>query len=512
MKRKSLLKRITAYTLATMLSLTFTLGSGYAKDTYAKSNSKEDEEIVLRVCNWEEYIDLGGWGEDELIELEDGTEILGENALYEDFETWYYEIYGKKVKVEYSCFGTNEDLYNMLNMGDEYDLVCPSDYMLMKLIAEDKVVPFSDEFFDTSDENNYYINGVSPYIKAAFEENKINGEPWSRYAAGYMWGVTGLLYNPEEVSAEDAKSWKLLENEKYKRRITIKDNVRDSYFSTLASEKRDLLVSEEFVNSPDYHERLAEEMNDVSIDTINKVQDRLQDIRENVYSFETDSGKADMVTGKVIANYQWSGDAVFAMNQAEEEDLYLSFSVPEECTDLWFDGWIMLKSGIDGDTEKQKAAEAFVNYCSMPEAAVRNMYYIGYTSCVAGTHYGSTVFDYLKYNYEAGEDEEDTIDYSVGLFFSGDAEDPDYVLTVPESQANRQVYAQYPTADVLNRSAIMQYFDAEANKNINQMWINVRCYNIRDVKPAVWITIGVIILLIAALIIKRRLDKKAYGL
>ena len=86
-----------------------------------------DEPVVLRVANWEEYIDLGDWDEEETIELPSG-DIIGENSMIEDFEAWYEETYGKKVRVEYSTFGTNEDLYNMLTLGDVYDLVCPSEY------------------------------------------------------------------------------------------------------------------------------------------------------------------------------------------------------------------------------------------------------------------------------------------------------------------------------------------------------------------------------------------------
>ncbi len=41
-------------------------------------------------------------------------------------------------------------------------------------------------------------------------------------------------------------------------------------------------------------------------------------MRKNSYSLETDSGKADMVTGKVVANMQWSGDGVYTMDEAEK--------------------------------------------------------------------------------------------------------------------------------------------------------------------------------------------------
>ena len=158
--------------------------------------AQAEETITLRVCNWEEYIDLGDWDEEETIELPSG-DIIGENSMVDDFEEWYYETYGKRVKVEYSTFGTNEDLYNMLTLGDVYDLVCPSEYLIMKLMAEEALVPLSEDFFDTGDENNYFIKGEAPFIREIFENSEINGEPWSRYAAGYMWGVTGLVYNPE---------------------------------------------------------------------------------------------------------------------------------------------------------------------------------------------------------------------------------------------------------------------------------------------------------------------------
>ena len=84
-----------------------------AQDVWAASD--DSGKIVLRVCNWEEYIDLGDWDEEETIDLESG-DIIGENSLVEDFEDWYYETYGREVVVEYSTFGTNEDLYNMITL------------------------------------------------------------------------------------------------------------------------------------------------------------------------------------------------------------------------------------------------------------------------------------------------------------------------------------------------------------------------------------------------------------
>lgn len=504
-RHKKVINRVAALVLSAIMTFAFAaVGafSGKEMTAYAK-----DDVITLRVCNWEEYIDLGEWDEDEKIELDNGSTIFGENSMVSDFEEWYYETYGKRVKVEYSCFGTNEDLYNQLTLGDVYDLVCPSDYMIMKLMAEKKLEPFSDQFYDEFNDDNYYVRGVSDYIRDTFDENEINGESWSKYAAGYMWGVTGVLYNPDEITEEEASTWNIFNNEKFKRQITIKDNVRDSYFAALGALHSEELMDEDFINQPDYHDRLMEVMNDVSSGTIADVEALLQDIQDNVYSFETDSGKADMISGKVLANYQWSGDAVYAMDQAEEDDFYLDFAVPQECTNLWFDGWVMLKSGIEGDADKKQAAEAFVNYLSRPDNAVRNMYYIGYTSVISGGD-DSTIFDYINWCYGAEDDETDTIEYPVGFFFCGDNDNPDYMITAPADQAKRQLFAQYPSQDVLERSAIMQYFDDTANKEINQMWINVRCYNINEVPLYVWIIVCVIIILVVSFIVRMRIKHR----
>ncbi|MBR1929894.1 MAG: extracellular solute-binding protein [Lachnospiraceae bacterium] len=484
------------------------VGAIYGTGVHIDAKSTKEDVITLRVCNWEEYMDLGDWDEEETIDLESG-DIYGERALYQEFEDWYYEHYGKRVKVEYSCFGTNEELYNMLTLGDEFDLVCPSEYMIMKLLAEDWLVPYSEDFYDESNPANYYIRNVSPYIRNVFETNEIGGIYWNQYAAGYMWGITGLLYNPEEVSEEQVSTWAALSDPELFRQVTIKDNVRDAFFAAVGAVKSKELTSQAFVSDPDYPEHLADEMNDVSAENIARVLDYLQDVKDNVYSFETDSGKADMVTGKVLANLQWSGDAVYAMDQAEEDELYLNFSVPKECTNLWFDGWVMLKNGIAGDADKQQAAEAFVNFLSIPENAVRNMYYIGYTSVIAGGEDGDEVWEYLDWTYGAEEEEEEIATYDVSYFFAGgqpEAEET-YLLTVPEEQTRRQLYAQYPQEEVMERSAIMRYFDAEANAAINQMWISVRCYNILDMPTWGWILVVLAVFAITVFLIYSRRER-----
>jgi len=438
---------------------------------------RDDENvIVLRVNNWEEYIDEGDWEEGEEIELADGRVIFSETGIVEDFEQWFYDTYGMNVRVEYSTFGTNEELYNQMTMGDTYDLVCPSEYMIMKLMAEGLLEPFSNDFYDESIEENYYAKGVSPYIKGVFDELSINDQPLSKYAAGYMWGTLGIVYNPEYVSAEDAAHWNLLLSEEFSKRVTIKDSVRDAYFAGSCILNEETINSERFLNDPNYLDNLADLLNATDADTVDAVEGILSDIKDNVYSFETDSGKADMVTGKVVANQQWSGDAVYTLDQADEDGVELCYSAPEEGTNLWFDGWCMIRAGIAEDRDKKIAAEAFVNYVSNPENVLRNMYYIGYTSVIAGGE-DDTVLQYIDWCYGAeDEEEEPLVEYPIGYFF-GDEESEDYIITTVESQTRRQLYAQYPTKEVMDHCVVMDYFDPEENTRINRMWTNARCFD-----------------------------------
>lgn len=491
-------RKITAFFLLAMLwSQMMTPMEVFGSEKNEQKPSSQEEPVILRICNWEEYIDEGDWDEEEAIDLSEENVIIGQNSMVEDFEQWYYEEYGVRVEVEYSTFGTNEDLFNQLNLGDTYDLVCPSEYMIMKLMVKGKLEPYSDDFFDEEEEHNYYAKGVSPYIRQVFESNEIGGEIWAKYAAGYMWGTTGIVYNPEEVPEEDASTWSILSNEKYCRKVTIKDNVRDAYFAALGIYKSELLLEEGFISDVDYHENLSGVMNDVSPETINKVEKILKDIKGNVYSFETDSGKSDMVTGKIVANYQWSGDAVYTLDQAEEDGLYLNYAVPEESTNLWFDGWVMLKDGINGDETKKQAAEAFVNFVSRPDNVVRNMYYIGYTSVISGGE-DSTVFDYVDWCY--GTEEEESVEYNLDYFFSG-KETGEYTIVAPKEQLYRQLFAQYPTKEVIDRSAVMNYFDDEASVNINQMWINVRCFDLNQIPKLVSVLVGVTFIFVVAYIV-----------
>nr|MCR5715573.1 spermidine/putrescine ABC transporter substrate-binding protein [Lachnospiraceae bacterium] len=196
---------------------------------------------------------------------------------------------------------------------------------------------------------------------------------------------------------------------------------------------------------------------------------------------EVDSAKADIVAGKVVAGMQWSGDAVFSMDEAEKDEVYLNYACPEEATNLWFDGWVMMADAVSEDSRTQQAAEAFLNFISRPDNVVRNMYYIGYTSAISGGE-SDLIYQYLEYTYGAEEGEDDTVLYPLGYFFAGrdQADAAEYQLLTYEEQLDRQLFAQYPSVSVIDHCAVMRYFDTEANQRISQMWTNVRCFTTKD--------------------------------
>lgn len=464
------------------------------------------EEILLRVYSWEEYIDEGG--EDSY--AYDPVENPDAPSMIEDFETWYEETYKTPIRVEYSTFGTNEDLYNQLKLGNKYDLVCPSEYMIMKLAAEDLIQPLSEEFFDESNELNYYVNNVSPFIANVFENGtmKVGGEThrWSEYAAGYMWGTTGLIYNPRIdgiMNDLDEHGWSILLENKYKKQATTKDNVRDTYFVGLAILYRDELLSLDR-SAPDYNEKVTEIMNRTDEETVSAVYQILLDMKENIFGFETDTGKSDMVKGTICLNFAWAGDAVYAMDLAEEEnDMKLNFYIPKESANLYFDGWVMPKGA------NSQAAEAFINFMSIPENAVRNMDFIGYSSVIAGDE----VFDYVVETYSAEDTDETAVEYDLSYFFGEDA-----VINAPAEQLNRQLYAQYPPQEVMKRCAVMDYY-GEDDARINELWTHVKGESL-DAWAIVVICVTVVAIVGGVLLMKfggkidffRRKPKKGYEL
>ena len=159
----------------------------------------EDREHILKVYNGADYID---------------------EELLDEFEVWYQEQTGEPVKIIYQTFDINETMLSKIELGHEdYDVVCPSDYIIERMLMNDLLLPIDRDFGQTPD---YTVN-VSPYIVEKFNQIEGHGKNANDYSVGYMWGTVGLIYNTRHVNAEETDTWDVLLNPDYSGKLLIKD-------------------------------------------------------------------------------------------------------------------------------------------------------------------------------------------------------------------------------------------------------------------------------------------------
>lgn len=401
-------------------------------------------DITLVVYNCQEYID---------------------EELIEEFETEYQDKHGKSLKVQYDTFDTLENMYANIKINpNTYDVVCPSDYMIEKMAREGMLEELS---LNPEGEYNTY---VSPFITEKFSNitwGENNEHNLAKYSAGYMWGTLGLVYNPQNVNENDMESWASLWNSKYSGKFSIKDSVRDTYFIGLAKKYQtelQLLKSTYELNNDltIYQMGLKSYFNDTEINTINAVKSELFALKDASRAMEVDNGKDMIIKGDTDVYFAWSGDAVYAMDIADESGVTLKYSVPKEGSNVWFDGWCVIKNSA-----KKDVAQEFIDFMSRPSNVIRNMEFIGYVSCIGG----SEIFNWVSQTYgETGG--ANFVD--LGYFFRGDGDSANYTLGF--SEKNRQFSAQYPDQSVINRCVVMNYFNDTANENINLMWQEIKSH------------------------------------
>ena len=397
----------------------------------------DERDNILKVYNWADYID---------------EELLGE------FEQWYEEQTGEKVQIIYQTFDINETMLSKIELGHEdYDVVCPSDYIIERMLKNDLLLPIERDFGETPN----YIDNVAPYIIDKFSQIEGSGKDANDYSVGYMWGTVGLIYNPKYIAEEEAASWNVLRNPAYKGKVLMKDAFRDVYTALLVALNKDDIDSgkADLVSLPF----------DTSEKSISLVENYLNSFKESIAGWEADFGKEQMTKELAWINLSWSGDAQWAIDEAAEIGMDLRYSIPDEGSVVWFDGWVIPKYA-----KNIKAARYFINYMCMPENAVRNMDMTGYVSVIGGNEVLEAMSD---------EEEYDALDAS---YFFG--EDADSVSVNP---------TMYPDNSTIMRCGMMHDSDTEA---LLKMWSRVKGDN-----ASAWTYILICLVfagLIAAVIIK----------
>ena len=415
-------------------------------------NQSEARKSILKVYNWADYID---------------------EDLLSEFEDWYKEQTGEEVTVVYQLFDINEIMLAKIERGKEdFDVACPSEYIIERMLKNDLLLPINKDFGDTPN----YLDNVSPYIHDVFDKIDGGGKNANDYSVGYMWGTTGFLYNKKYVTEDEVDSWSALWAPKFKGKLFVKDAFRDVYSPLLIYANQERIKRGEVT--------MDELMHDSSDESIATVEALLKKTKPNVAGWEADFGKEMMTKEKAILNLTWSGDAVWAIEEAAEVDVELDYTVPKEGSIVWFDGWVIPKYA-----KNVKAASYFINFMCKSENAIRNMEEIGYVS-VIGT---PEVMEYMSESaIEGGMEEPLDLRY----FFGDEA---DSVVINP---------VLYPDNSVIERCAMM-HDSGPRTAALLEMWSRVKGDNLNNwMVIVIFIAIGALLVVGVMRKIKRRRQRR----
>lgn len=280
----------------------------------------KDDGISINVYNWGEYICTGA---------DEGT--LNVNAEFT-------KLTG--IKVNYTNFATNEELYAKLKGGGtSYDIVIPSDYMISKMIKEGMI-----QKLDFSNIPN------AGYIMPNFRN--LAYDPDNAYSVPYTWGTVGIIYDQTMIDMDEEDiDWDILWDETYLDQILMFDNPRDAFM-------------------------IAQIMQGYSINTEDPEQlrdcaDKLKEQKHVVQAYVMDEIFDKMGAGDALIAPYYAGDALTIMGENED----LNFVVPKSGTNLFVDAMC-----IPTSAKQKEAAEMYINFMCEPDIAFANIDYICYST------------------------------------------------------------------------------------------------------------------------------------
>lgn len=298
------MKKTVFFTLSLLTLLSFTL-------TGCGSGSGENGRVV--VYNWGEYIDP------ETIEMFE--EETGIKVIYDEYET-------------------NEMMYPRVEAKVfSYDVICPSDYMIQKLIENDLL-----------EEINFDNIPNIKNIGEQYMEQARGFDPENKYAVPYCFGTVGILYNKTMVT-EPIDSWAVLWDEQYADNILMQDSVRDAFMVALKLN--------------------GNSMNTLAPDELDAAKKLLIRQKPLVQAYVIDQVRDKMIGNEAAIGVIYSGEAIYT--QSENPDL--EYVIPKEGTNVWIDAWAITK-----DAPNKENAEKFINFMCREDIALMNFEYITYAT------------------------------------------------------------------------------------------------------------------------------------
>ena len=313
------MKKITALTLACVMALGLFL-SGCAMEEPVESgdpgstnSSGTGEKREVNVCSWGEYID-----ESLITKFEEETGI----------------------EVNYFFAPSNEELYSRLETGGvNYDVIVPSDYMIARLIAEDRLQKL-----------DYSL--IPNYEKIDDQYKNLSFDPDNEYSVPYTWGTLGIIYNTTMVD-EPITSWEVMFSEEYANNILLIDNSRDAFAMGL------------------YY--LGYDVNTTDEAQIREAYELVADAKaRGVYAGQGMDEIFQIMEGGNLAIATYYAGDFLTMYEANPD---LAFVIPEEGSNWFVDAMCILK-----DAENVEEAHAWINFIASTESNLANMDFIWYAS------------------------------------------------------------------------------------------------------------------------------------
>lgn len=429
------------FKLIIISALIFILSFAFCSCGESEENeNKKYPTKTLNVYNWGEYISDEDDEEYGLIDV---------IASFEDyFNENLAEKYGCYIKVNYSTYATNEDMYaKITNSAVAYDVITPSDYMIEKMIAGDLLYEI-----DMSKLSNY--GNISDDFKGLYYD------PENKYSVPYTYGMLCIIYNQEFVDDADVapQSWDLLWNEKYKGKILQFNNPRDAFGTAMYWKNLDINSSDPAV----WDEALE----------LLKLQKPILQGYVNDEIFNKMKGAS-----AYIAPY-FAGD--FLTMAAENEDL--NFYYPTEGTNFFVDAMCIPKT-----SKNPELAAEYINYMISVEAATANALYIGYASPNKAVTESDYYKEMLSYNYDTD---------------SLSAWDVLYSKTKDEANANysyNPAYKDfYKDESVDIQSHVNALWESLKTENSTELWVHI---------SSIAIVVGVLSYAIYGVYIKKKRSK-----
>lgn len=276
------------------------------------SGSGTNGEVI--VYNWGEYLDPETL---EMFEEETGIKVI-----YDEFET-------------------NEIMYPKVEAGAaEYDVICPSDYMIQKLRENDLLAEL--------DFNN--IPNAKANIGSQYWEKSKEFDPENKYSVPYCWGTVGILYNKTMVDGP-IDSWSVLWDETYADNILMQDSVRDAFMVALKWN--------------------GYSMNSTDAAELETAKNALIEQKPLVQAYVVDQVRDKMIGNEAAIGVIYSGEAIYT--QRENPDL--EYVIPKEGTNVWIDSWVVTKNAPNKEN-----AEKFINFMCRADIALMNFEYITYST------------------------------------------------------------------------------------------------------------------------------------